>query len=134
MVNQERFKLVCECFWSVQFLMRILSWNVQGLGSKKKRGIVKGFLRSQDLDIVLLQETKRENWDKRFLVGFWTGRDREWIALPTCGASGGVVIIWDSNKFECIEKLIGSFSVSMKLESIEEGSFWLTSMYGPSKT
>ena len=89
--------------------MRILSWNVRGLGSKKARSIVKGFLRSQDPDIVLLQETKRENWDKRFLVSIWTERDREWTFLPACGASGGVVIIWDSNKFEGIEKVIGSF-------------------------
>ena len=41
------------------------------------------------------------------------------------------MIIWDSNKFECVEKVVGSFSVSVKLESMEEGSFWLTSVYGP---
>ena len=93
------------------------------LGFKKKRDIVKGFLRSQDPDIVLLQETKKENWDKHFLVSVWIGRDRERTALPACGASGGVVIIWDSKKFECIEKVIGSFSVSVKLESVEEDSF-----------
>ena len=33
------------------------------------------------------------------------------------------MIIWDSKKFECIENVIGSFSVSVKLESAEEGSF-----------
>ena len=44
------------------------------------------------------------------------------------------MIIWDSNKLERIENVIGSFSISMKLESVEEGSFWLTSMYGPNKT
>ena len=42
------------------FFMRIISWNVQGLGSKKKRSLVQSFLRSQDPDIVMLQETKRE--------------------------------------------------------------------------
>ena len=41
------------------------------------------------------------------------------------------MIICDSNKFECIEKVLGSFSVLVKLESGEEGSFWLTSVYGP---
>ena len=50
MVNQERIKLVCDCFGSEQFLMRILSWNVRGLGSKKKKGILTGLLRSQDPD------------------------------------------------------------------------------------
>ena len=43
------------------------------------------------------------------------------------------MIMWDSNKFKCIEKVLGSFSVSMKLNSGEEGSFWLTSVYGLNK-
>ena len=33
------------------------------------------------------------------------------------------MIIWNSNKFKCIEKVKGSFSVSMKFEYVEEGSF-----------
>ena len=41
------------------------------------------------------------------------------------------MIIWDSNKFECVEKVLGSFSVLVKLESVEEGSFWLILVYGP---
>ncbi|RVW51293.1 hypothetical protein CK203_075418 [Vitis vinifera] len=52
----------------------------------------------------------------------------EWVALPTCGASGGIVIMWDSNKFKCIEKVLESSSV--KLNFGEEGSFWLTSVRG----
>ena len=40
--------------------MKILSWNKRGLGSKKKRRIVRNFLSSQNPDVVMLQETKRE--------------------------------------------------------------------------
>ena len=57
----------------------------------------------------------------------------EWAALPACEASGGVVIMWYSNKFKCIENVVGSFFGSVKLNSGEEGSFWLTSVYGPNK-
>ncbi|RVW90124.1 Transposon TX1 uncharacterized 149 kDa protein [Vitis vinifera] len=49
-----------------------------------------------------------------------------------CGASGNK----ESNlgqEFKCTEKVLGSFSVTVKLNSGEEGSFWLTSMYGPNK-
>ena len=109
--------------------MKILSWNKRGLGSKKKRRIVRNFLSSQNPDVVMLQETKREIWDRRFVSSVWKGRSMEWAALPACEASGGVVIMWYSNKFKCIEKVLGSFSVSMKLNSGEEGSFWLTSVY-----
>ena len=85
--------------------------------------MVKGFLRSQDPDIVLLQETKRGSWDKCFLVSVWKGGERDWAVLPTCRTLGGVVIIWDLIKFECSEKVTESFFVSIKLKFEEEGFF-----------
>ena len=101
--------------------MKILSWNTRGLGSKKKKRIVRRFLSTQSPDVVMLQETKREIWDRRFVSSVWKDRSMEWVALPTCGASGGIVIMWDSNKFKCIEKVLESSSV--KLNFGEEGLF-----------
>ncbi|RVW70784.1 hypothetical protein CK203_058030 [Vitis vinifera] len=116
---------------SNSFADKILSWNTRGLGSKKKRRTVRRFLSTQNPDIVMLQETKRETWDRRFVSSVWKGKRLEWAALPACGASGGIVILWDSSKFECTKKVLGSFSVTVKFNSGEEGSFWLTSVYSP---
>ena len=69
----------------------------------------------------MLQETKREIWDRRFVSSVWKGISVEWVALPACGASGGIVIMWDSNNLKCTEKVLGSFSVTVKLNSGEEG-------------
>ena len=71
----------------------------------------------------MLQETKREIWDRRFKSSVLKGRSIEWATLPACGASRGIVIMWDSNKFKCTEKVLGSFSVTVKLNSSEEGPF-----------
>ncbi|RVW62006.1 hypothetical protein CK203_062400, partial [Vitis vinifera] len=80
------------------------------------------FLSTQNPDIVMLQETKRETWDE--VCEQCLERQRvEWAALPACGASGGIVILWDSNKFECTEKVLGSFSVTVKFNSGEEGGY-----------
>ncbi|RVW30349.1 hypothetical protein CK203_103735 [Vitis vinifera] len=51
-------------FWlgrlgSLCFPMKIISWNVRGLGSRNKRRMVKDFLRSENPDVVMIQETKR---------------------------------------------------------------------------
>ncbi|RVW92960.1 Transposon TX1 uncharacterized 149 kDa protein [Vitis vinifera] len=89
---------------------KILSWNTRGLGSKMKRRTVRRFLSTQSPDVVMLQETKRVNWDRR-----------------------GIVILWDSNKFKCAEKMLGSFFITVKLNSGEEGSFWLTLVYDLNK-
>ena len=38
--------------------MKIISWNTKGLGSRKKRRVVKDFLRLENSDVVMIQETK----------------------------------------------------------------------------
>lgn len=48
--------------------MKIISWNIRGLGSRKKRKVVKDFLYHENPDIILLQETKRKSCDYRQCV------------------------------------------------------------------
>ncbi|RVX09479.1 Transposon TX1 uncharacterized 149 kDa protein [Vitis vinifera] len=67
--------------------MKIISWNVRGLGSRNKRRMVKDFLRSENPDVVMIQETKKENCDRRFVGSVWTVRNKDWVALPASGAS-----------------------------------------------
>ena len=64
-----------------EFHMKIISWNTRGLGSKKKRRVVKDFLRSEKPDVVMIQETKKE-CDRRFVGSVWTARNKDWAALP----------------------------------------------------
>ena len=73
--------------------MKIISWNVRGLGSRNKRRMVKDFLRSENPDVVMIQETKKVECDRRFVGSVWIIRNKEWVALSACGASGGILII-----------------------------------------
>ena len=111
--------------------MKIISWNTRGLGSRKKRRVVKDFLRLENPDVMIFQETKREVCDIRFVGSVWSVRNKEWDALPACGASGGILIIWDSKKLSSEEVVIGYFSVSVKflLDGCEP--LWLSIVYGP---
>ena len=111
--------------------MKIISWNMRGLGSRKKRRVVKDFLRLQNPDVVMLQETKREVCDRRFVGSVWSVRNKEWVALLACGASGGILIIWDSKKMSSEDVVIGSFSVSVKFLLDGCGPLWLSAVYGP---
>ena len=65
--------------------MKIISWNARGLGSRKKQRVVKDFLRSENSDVVMIQETKKVECDKKFVGSVWTVRNKEWAALPVCG-------------------------------------------------
>ncbi|KAJ9691713.1 hypothetical protein PVL29_013791 [Vitis rotundifolia] len=73
--------------------MKIISWNIQGLGSRKKRRVVKDFLHHENSDVVMFQETKREVCDMRFISSVWTTRNKDWTSLSACGALGGILII-----------------------------------------
>ncbi|KAJ9675452.1 hypothetical protein PVL29_024396 [Vitis rotundifolia] len=114
--------------------MKIISWNTRGLGSRKKRRVVKDFLRLENPDVVMFQETKREVCDRRFVGSVWSVRNKEWVALPACRASGGILIIWDSKKLCNEEVVIGSFSVSVKFLLDGCGPLWLSSVYGPNSS
>ena len=98
------------------FSMKIISWNARGLGSRNKRRVVKDFLRSENPNVAMIQETKKEKCERRFVGSVWTVRNKDWVALPPCGASGGILIIWDSKKLcRCREEVVlGSFSISVK--------------------
>ncbi|RVW77224.1 Transposon TX1 uncharacterized 149 kDa protein [Vitis vinifera] len=74
----------------------------RGLGSRNKRRMVKDFLRNKD-----------------------------WVALPVSGASGGILIIWDSKNLRREEVVIGSFSISVKFSLDGCGPLWISAVYGP---
>ncbi|KAJ9707046.1 hypothetical protein PVL29_002163 [Vitis rotundifolia] len=79
----------------------------------------------------MIQETKKEKCDRRFVGSVWTVRDKDWAALPSCGASGGILIIWDSKKLSSKEVVIGSFSISVKFAMGGRGPLWISAVYGP---
>ncbi|RVX11275.1 LINE-1 retrotransposable element ORF2 protein [Vitis vinifera] len=116
------------------FHMKIISWNTRGLGSKKKRRVVKNFLSSEKPDVVMIQETKKEECDRRLVGSVWSVRNKDWAALPASGASGGILIIWDSKKLRREEVVLGSFSVSIKFAMDECESLWLSAVYGPNNS
>ena len=56
--------------------MKIISWNTRGLGSRKKQRVVKDFLRLENPDVVMIQETKKMECDRRFVGGIWSVRNK----------------------------------------------------------
>ena len=95
--------------------------------------MVKDFLREKP-DVVMIRETKKAECDRRFVESVWTTRNKDWAALPASGASGGILIIWDSKKLRREEVVLGSFSVSIKFALDGCEPFWLSAVYGPNNS
>ena len=48
------------------------------------------------------------------------------------GASGGILILWDSRLLQQMEKDVGKSSLSCKFRNCEDNSTWVfTGVYGP---
>ena len=73
---------------------------------------------------------KKKAWNRRLTGNVWKIKNKKWVVLTTSGALGGVAIVWDALRFKCHEVVLGSFSVTMKLESKDEGSLWLSLVCG----
>ena len=52
------------------FVMKIINRNIEGLGYRKKRRVVKDFLRHENPNVIMFQETKMEVCEGGLLVVF----------------------------------------------------------------
>ncbi|KAG6634121.1 hypothetical protein CIPAW_12G097200 [Carya illinoinensis] len=111
---------------------KILSWNVRGLNSPNKRLRVKNLIRDWKADIICLQETKLKHVDRSIIRSLWSCVYAGWASLPSKGASGGIIVMWDKRVIELVEESIGEFVVACSFKSLEDGFGWgFAGIYGP---
>ena len=83
-------------------------------------------------NVVFLQETKIASPSDSFLKSIGGTFITSWCFLNSLGASGGQLIGWSDNIFDCTSELIGEFLLSVKLTNRRTGQhFVVTSVYGP---
>lgn len=62
----------------------------------------------------------------------WGLRPCEWLMLPSWGASGGILLIWDPNKVDVLDHDIGAYSISPKCKLKRTADEWVfVGVYGP---
>lgn len=79
--------------------MKILSFNVRGLGKRVKRRELRETLKNHKIDFCCLQETKEENMSNRICKSIWWDHAYDWASLDAEGNSGGVLSIWNDRVF-----------------------------------
>src|ERR1043165_6505218 len=71
--------------------MKVLFWNIRGFGARGRRNQICDLLRSEHIDILCLQETKREDFS---LSEFHRlgGSDFTWNWVAAVGSAGGILV------------------------------------------
>ncbi|XP_023904183.1 uncharacterized protein LOC112015948 [Quercus suber] len=112
--------------------LKIISWNVRGLNDRDKRLRVRNMVRRWGPDVICLQETKIELITRAVIRNLWRGQHVDWSYLGSCGASGGVLLMWDTRVVNKVEEVVGQFSVSCTFTSVLNQFVWaFTSIYVP---
>jgi len=112
--------------------MKIISWNVRGLGGVVKRPEVRKLICEKSSFIVCLQETKVQVIDDYFGAAVWGTSLHSYSFRLAVGVSGGLLIMWDSSAVEVWS------SASMEHALIIHGrflhtndEFYLFNIYAP---
>lgn len=111
--------------------MIILSWNVHGLGSLNQRAIIKRVIRHSMASLVLIQVTKISSLEDCMVRQIAGPRFFNWVGLNAVGSSGGILLVWDSQKLAMLDHWTGLFSVSAVVRDVEINKEWIiSSIYG----
>ena len=111
---------------------KVLCWNVRGLNSEKRQRDVRAKIEESNCSIVCLQETKYESFDLKSIRQFCPQRFDNFAFAPSHGASGGILVVWNSSFFTGCLIEIQRFAVVVSFTSVHNSEVWnLVSVYGP---
>jgi exonuclease III len=65
-----------------------------------KQNAIKSKIQKTRCDIVCIQETKREMFDQAYIKKLCPKVFNSFCFIPSIGASGGSIIIWNGNKLQ----------------------------------
>jgi hypothetical protein len=87
--------------WGVfLFQMKILFYNVRGLGGFEKKSEVKRQVNDKKPFVLCIQESKMSVINDSLIKAIWGCSTVGYSFQPSIGASGGMLTIWDSNFVE----------------------------------
>jgi exonuclease III len=113
-------------------LMRIISWNIRGLGGLVKRNEVQKLVREKNPSIVCLQATKLPICDDFFCSSLWANVPHAFSFRPSVGASGGLLTIWDTTEVEVWSSVSRDHVLWCHGRFLSSGEeFHVANVYGP---
>ncbi|KAK8595305.1 hypothetical protein V6N13_016680 [Hibiscus sabdariffa] len=99
--------------------MRVLSWNLRGMGSEAKISAVRKVIRDNRVDMAMFQETKKEKVTEGEISKMWVDDEFEFVVAASSGKSGGLLTIWDKTKFKLESSVINSSEVEESEDNIK---------------
>jgi exonuclease III len=100
---------------------QILCWNIRGLNDSNKWDAVRSKVEESACTVFCLQETKKQDFDSGFIRNFAPRRFDKFDFVPSVGASGGILLVWNSSVFDGTVLDKQRFGITMHFVSIHSG-------------
>jgi exonuclease III len=110
----------------------VLNWNIRGLNADDKQTAIRNKIEESDCSIFYIQETKMSNIDMTMFKKMAPKRFKQFTFVPSCGASGGILIGWNASIFTGQVLSSSNFQITLGFTSMHNANQWnLTTVYGP---
>lgn len=114
--------------------MIIISWNVRGLGRPANKSTVRRLIKANKVDLLLLQETKIHSDIESVIFSVWGSRRCVWEWVPSDGASGGLIAIWNENCMRKNDVFKSHRLLAIKFQTISDDFRWVVpNINGPNE-
>lgn len=103
--------------------MNILNWNARGINSPRKSKILHDMIKENNVDMIAIQETKKEYFSNRILKTLSPRLDI-WHWVPSIGRSGGILFGCDSSKLKLLSYSAHKFALDIRVECKTDAQVW----------
>ena len=112
--------------------MNILSYNSRGLGSGIKWSAIRKLTLSHKIDILCIQETKKESIDKKLCLYLWGDSSVTWECDPSSNAAGGLLCISNNDSFMVERRVVGRGFIMLQGVWVKENKkVFIINVYAP---
>ena len=116
-------------------IMIILSYNCRGLGRGVKWAAIRKLNLKYKVDLVCLQETKKENITKLICQNIWGDSNVSWDSVPSIHTAGGLLCMWNNLAFEVDGRVKGRNFLMLVGRWIKENlKLLILNVYAPCDT
>ena len=112
--------------------LKLVVWNVCGLNARARRTAIHSLIGTTSASIVCLQETKKPLVDLAFIKTYCPKRFDKFAFVPSRGASGGILTIWNNSVFSGDVIVSNDFVLGVKFTSTISAQSWTMYRSGPS--
>ncbi|KAK8603746.1 hypothetical protein V6N13_096218 [Hibiscus sabdariffa] len=109
-----------------------MTWNIRGLGSEVKVSAIKRLVFAQNVDMLFLQETKKQSLTEDEIYKLWYHDELDFRVSNAEGKSGALAVVWDKTKFVVRTSMVGSNYIALKGKWVQEDAeAFLVNVYAP---